>query len=630
MYIARNLIHNNYDPKQPYFPKRFQKITQLGEKDLFTWYERCADLGNNECLYQLGNIYEYGKYNTPIDYEKSLSYYKKISIPNYNYVQSHIDALTEQLNSFNQLIKESAKGNVAASYTVADAYKNGNYGQKVDKDKWLEYLELSAKGGDKFIIQELIRYYSQKSLIDKNKDKLLHYYNLAIENGDQQNAYMLAMHYYDGSQLVNADRQKAREYLVKSGSQGKRDLAKLDNFDKNLKLAANNSEAAYQVGYAYFYGNGIHQNELQAKQYLQQAAKQGHHEAIYLYSKLLQVGCYNAEQKQWIIEPNWQEAVNWLEKIPNEKEAKQVIHFYHTVVVPAQNGNADSMYDLASWYSSHNNLFTAGEWFQKSAQSGNLRALQGVMMFSQISKEEKQALLLKGAQQGDLYSRDKLANIIIESPEIASDSAQYQLAIQFLEDNLNSDDKSFSRDAYFTLKYLYHDGYTLGDGKVIRQPSQANYIKLLEAEADKRRDAVNSLYYFYVDNDVEKALSYLDKEYPNDELGVTEKRYFAYFPRTNCSNKNADADKAGHYLKEWLDKSNAADKENRNRSVQYQLRSKNMGDIYLNGQCNIPKNIDKAIEWYNVSLSYDRNLALDGIYNAYLEKGDIKKPIIML
>ncbi|EKT61014.1 tetratricopeptide repeat protein [Providencia sneebia] len=625
LYIAQNLINNNYDRSLPYFSKRFQEITHLEPNDLFTWYNRCADLGNNECLYRLGHIYEYGEYKTPVDYEKALSYYQKINIPNYHYVETNIENITRILNEFEQLKQRSAAGDTTASYAIATAYKKGEYGQKVNPEKWLEYLDISANGGDKFILQEAIRYYSQDALIEDNKDKILRYYNIAIDNGNEQMADMLAQHYYDGSKLVTADRQKAREYFIKSGSVGQRQLAKLESFDKNLKLAANNPEAAYEVGYAYLYGNGIHQNDLQAKHYLHLAAQKDHHEATLLYANLLQVGRYDLQNEQWIIKPNWQEAIRWLEKIPNDEDSKKLINFYQTVVIPAQNNDADAMKELASWYVSKNNLFAAGEWFEKSAQAGNLPAIQGVMFFSRMPDEKKQALLLQGAQQGDLYSRDKFANMTIESPEIATNAEQYQLAINFLEANLNSDDKSFSRDAYYTLKNLYKEGYTLGDGTVLREPSPTKYVELLEKEVDKRSDAINGLYFFYKDNDLEKALGYLDKEYPNDELGVTEKRYFAYFPGNKCQNKYADADKSAYYLTQWLEKSAASGSPIERTSIHLQRRSKNMGDIYFNGQCNTPKDIDKAIQWYKVSLSYNPHYALNEIYDAYLAKGDLKE-----
>ncbi|MBO1929338.1 hypothetical protein J4731_15325 [Providencia rettgeri] len=54
-----------------------------------------------------------------------------------------------------------------------------------------------------------------------------------------------------------------------------------------------------------------------------------------------------------------------------------------------------------------------------------------------------------------------------------------------------------------------------------------------------------------------------------------------------------------------------------------------MGTIYLKGDCDIDKNIDKAIEWYQISLNYHPTHALDAIYQAYVEKAMSSKPITM-
>lgn len=50
-----------------------------------------------------------------------------------------------------------------------------------------------------------------------------------------------------------------------------------------------------------------------------------------------------------------------------------------------------------------------------------------------------------------------------------------------------------------------------------------------------------------------------------------------------------------------------------------------MGTTYLKGDCNVEQNIDKAIEWYQISLNYHPTHALGSIYKAYVEKGDAKQ-----
>ncbi|MDF5913564.1 hypothetical protein P4W15_20660 [Morganella morganii] len=76
--------------------------------------------------------------------------------------------------------------------------------------------------------------------------------------GTGNNSYLrdLGTQYLQGSNLVSADRQKARYYFSKAGDYGAHELKAMDQFEINVKLADESPNAAYETGYAYFLGRG--------------------------------------------------------------------------------------------------------------------------------------------------------------------------------------------------------------------------------------------------------------------------------------------------------------------------------------------------------------------------------------
>lgn len=623
-YIIENLDSVNYHNSKPYNKARFQKLTGLAPTDLITYYQKCADLGNDRCLYDLGEIYQNGQHGVDANYDTALSYYNKISDPSFSFLKWRLEEITKGKVLFADISQKAQQGDADALYKLAIAYKKGNYGQKIDHNKWLKYLEASAKLNDTNALTSLIDYYSQDSLIDDNKTKILGYYQQLTTTDDQEYARELADQYLQGSRLVEPDREKARQFYIKAGDRAKSDLKSMSNFDRNIKLAEHSVKAKMEVGEAYLYGRGVKKDVVKANEYFKKSSEDGDENAIDTYAEMLYMGVYDKENKKWISEPNWNEAIVWLRKIPNQNRAKQSIAIYETIVKPAIEGSPDAFIQLADWYKNKSQYEAASLWYQKAIDNGQLEA---IYQLDEITKDPqaKQQLYRLGVEKGDDYSKIQQAKQDLNNPQITMDSEQYQNTLQNLNDGLKSSRPLVSQQAFDILSDFYQFGIKNDNGEIIRPPQIETYRQLLENESASRNQALRQLYRFYLKTDPEKALSYLQMAYNRNDIDAIYQLYQHYVPDEYCSNDNADIDKSAQYLTEWLEK-NHFDQQNTYYYIdQATSHSKKMGDLYRKESCDLPVDLNKALAWYKTSLKYDESYALDALYESYLGQDNAKE-----
>ncbi|MBG5893955.1 sel1 repeat family protein [Providencia rettgeri] len=625
LYIAQNLDGVTYHNDKAYYKSRFQQITGLTAKDLVPQYKKCAALKNNRCLYELGEIYQEGNYGEDANYDTALFYYNQISDPDFSFLKSRKREIEKAKASFANIQLKAKQNDPDALRTLANAYKYGNYGKKVDQKKWLEYLEKSAKFNQESALEELIDYYQQDQYLNANKAKILGYYDQLAAIGSKDYTRKLAHQYLNGSQLVEPNRQKAREYYLKAGSWGNEFIKYMDDYDIGMKMLNESPSAKYKVGRAYFYGQGVKEDRLEAAKYLKQASDEGNDHAIALYSEMRYMGVLNEEKNAWVMEPDWDEAIIYLRKHSNPKRVDDYIEAYETLVVPAKKGDRTAYIKLGDWYSSRGRDLAAQDWYKKSIAAGNLAAHQPLDSVTKDNQEKRQNYV-EGAAKGDLFSKVQLARTYLYDNKILSGSPEYDLAIQYLQEGMKSADDKVSNNAFDALVDLYRDGIKDKKRELNRPKDEQKYLALLLSEENTRTKALINLYYYYVNSDNAKALTYLQRAYDKGDLSATEKLYQIYYPGQYCGNSdNVDMDKASQYLKEWIEKSNFQKNTDKHYIHYPESLSKEMGTIYLKGDCDIDKNIDKAIEWYQISLNYHPTHALDAIYQAYVEKGDVKQ-----
>lgn len=625
LYIAQNLDGATYHNDKAYYKSRFQQITGLTVKDLIPQYKKCAALKNNRCLYELGEIYQEGNYGEDANYDTALFYYNQISDPDFSFLKSRKREIEKSKASFANILEKVKQNDPDALRTLANAYKYGNYGQKIDQKKWLEYLEKSAKLNQESALEELIDYYQQDQFINTNKAKILGYYAQLAAIGSQDYTRKLAHQYLKGSQLVDINRQKAREYYLKAGSWGNEFIRYMDDYDIGMKMLNDSPSAKYKVGRAYFYGRGVKEDFWEAAKYLKQASDEGNDYAIALYSEMRYMGVLNEEKNAWVMEPDWDEAIVYLRKHSNPKRVGDYIEAYETLVVPAQKGDISAYIKLGDWYSTRGRDLAAQDWYKKSIDAGNLAAYQSLDSVTEDNQTKRQNYI-DGTAKGDLFSKVQLAETYLYDNKILTNSPEYDLAIQYLQEGMKSSDNKLSNEAFNALGDLYKNGIEDKKRELNRPKDQQKYLALLLSEENTRTQALIDLYYYYVNSDNAKALTYLQRAYDKGDLAATKKLYQIYYPGQYCSNSdNVDMDKASRYLKEWIEKSNFQKNTDKHYIHYPESLSEEMGTTYLKGDCNVEQNIDKAIEWYQISLNYHPTHALGSIYKAYVEKGDAKQ-----
>ncbi|MDE9555771.1 sel1 repeat family protein [Xenorhabdus bovienii] len=625
-FIIDGKIKGNSIPGALYYDNKFDQLTGTTQDNHLAWRNKCADLGNNQCLNDLAIIYQTGRYGVEKNHKTALTYYKRIRIDpdndEYLNYKSDMKRLEKEQQTLDTLIKQYKNNDAKAAFDLAKIYKLGHYGQKQDDEKWIKYLEIGARLGSAEALYDLWSYYEQENLLEENRDKILGYYNQQINAGNQSAAMDLGLSYLYGLHLVEADRIKARQLLLKAGKKGERYLTKMDSVEAKFRLMDKDAETNFQLGYAHTYGEGASIDHLKAREYFKAAGEQGHPYAAHFYIRSLQDGVYNHKKNAWFVEPNWKEAVLWQKKYPQECCTKKEMAFYKSTVLSALNGNTEATLIFAEWYAQRQKDNAAAYWYQKVLDKGDLTAIPriGAMI---TDHDKSRELYSFGTLKGDLYSKVKLASSSIYNKKIASDSELYQSLLQYLHEGLRSEDPTVSNLAFNKLVKLYRDGIRGYNDQVIRPKNTAEYLKLLEQESNSRNEALTLLVQHYYDIDSNEALEYFQQAYDKGNLKAANYLY-KYYNNGYCFNRK-DTNKAAEYLKGWLDRSDFSEEKDDILAGDQIKRTKKMGDAYFEGICDVEQNFDKAIMWYKLSLNYDREYALESLYNAYIAKGDAKE-----
>lgn len=622
-YIIKNLNNTNYIGGDLFFKNKFRHLTGIQPDQIIVWYEKCANLADYQCLYDLGEIYQKGSYGVISDFDKALYYYNQIKDPDFSFLKWRLDEIKKGIDERNLIIKGVGAGDAAAYYKLSQAYKYGKFGLEQNSQKWLFYLEKATNARNEEALIESINYYSKDELIKENKAKLLNYYQQLAKLGNRRYTEDLAKQYLQGSLLVEANRAKAREYFIKTNESDNYYLESMNEFDLNLKLSNESTIAKYRVGRAYQQGYGVKQDVIKARIYLKAASENGYEDAIYAYANLLISGSYDENENKWIIEPDWNEAITWLRKYPNKNQFNKEIQFYDSTVTVALKGDADAILAVANKYRDDSKLFAAKLWYEKSLNAGNFAAIKGLTDITEDVSEKKKWYLL-GIKKDDLYSEIQLAAIYLSEPETTIDSDNYKLAIEYLEKGLRDIDDELSLFAFEALADLYQMGTVNENRTPVILKDTSKYLSLLESESETRNEALIRLFEYYAVNEFDKALAYLYVADERGSLTATRKLFEFTVPRNTC-NTYSDTERSSQYLSKWVEKSQQNEASKRELNYHAGILMNMLADAYLENECQENLDLDKAIYWYQESLKYDKETGLSGLYKVYSQKGDAKE-----
>jgi SEL1 protein len=302
-----------YQSKALFLIGTFYEYGEVVERDFkkaMSYFNKSADLGDLEALYELGFMWETGK-GVPVNKPLSLLYYTLSSqgrytladlTLGYKYAFGHdvvkscpkaankyqgvakivsempeprqeqdLIRLSETMDSSNERTKEddivqfyqySADiGDPAAQVTMGTLYLQGAYGVPRDYHHAFDYFQQAANRGDVAGISNLGFMYAQGLGTDQDNETAIKLYREAANKGNAQAQTNLGFMYWNGYG-VQESYSEALRYFKLAADQGY-------------------AEAQVNLGTMYYTGEGVKQDFGKALSYFSLAAQQGNLLAVY-------------------------------------------------------------------------------------------------------------------------------------------------------------------------------------------------------------------------------------------------------------------------------------------------------------------------------------------------------------
>ncbi|CAE8616012.1 unnamed protein product [Polarella glacialis] len=282
------------------------------------WYQRLADEGDPDALYNVAQNYEHGTFGNPVDLPKAVALYERSAATGHHFAQNNLGLIYRRagesggadaaslgrLSKFDLLqksvewLKAAAEGGFAmAQKNLALAYANGQGVRKDDSQAvaWMrraaEQLEVEAA----YMMGEM---YRQGRGVPSDASEAAKWYERSAECGFPKAQYTLGMLYLEGTGLVR-DAKKAELWLRFASRQGsaeaKNNLATLHAQSGEVDQAAEiwaelarggEVNAQCNLGMCYMRGAGRDQDLQEASRWLSKAAAQGHQMASQALAQL--------------------------------------------------------------------------------------------------------------------------------------------------------------------------------------------------------------------------------------------------------------------------------------------------------------------------------------------------------
>lgn len=350
------------------------------------WYKKAVELGNYDAYYPLGYCYEYGL-GVKADSERSQEYYIEAFLAGY---EDAIEAIDSDLiykkgysiyrqkkyaESLRYLKIAAELGNVEANYLLGYFYDFG-YGVKINYEKAYDYYLFAAENGHAHAQYDVGFAFRYARGIERNLEKAIYWFKKSAALECDAGQYELANCYWDGIG-VEEDRRLATEYYLKAYEQG---------YDK----------AGYRLVRCYYYGLDIDKNLVE--EFIDNyVCFGGDNDKEFLF--------YLGEMyyKGNLVEQDYKRAVECFEE--------------------AMDIDYNSYYHLAECYfyglGTERNLSKAFEYYQEAAYNPNI--------YKEKASEKMYALLLKG------YWKDEIDDDVFES--IAYDAEKGDCKAQFILGN---------------------------------------------------------------------------------------------------------------------------------------------------------------------------------------------------
>jgi len=189
-------------------------------------YEKSADLGSEEAVYDLAAVYEGMK-----DYKKSLALYKQASQSNdtiikakslyaVGYMLNNGDGVPKDYKKAVEYFNQSAKFGYSYAYNELGIMYEDGEGVKKDYVKAFFNYRKAAELKNMYGLYNVARCYDDSIGVKQDIKKAIKYYNLSGDLGYSQPYYDLSVIYKDGAHGIKKDYNIAVNYLKKAAKMG--------------------------------------------------------------------------------------------------------------------------------------------------------------------------------------------------------------------------------------------------------------------------------------------------------------------------------------------------------------------------------------------------------------------------
>ena len=246
--------------------------------------KKMADLGNSFAQLHVGSYFDAGL-GVPIDKTMAASYYKKAADQGSTHAQTNLGVAyadgkgvpVDKAEAFKWYKRAAEKGVANAQCGLGRAFLNGE-GVPVDKVEAIKWWKRSAEQGHANAQHNLGNAYTNGDGVPIDLLKSIYWYKRAADQGLILSQCILGQKYATGDG-VSVDNVESIKWYTKAAEKGNEDSHR--SFGKE---AVENcmARAQFQLGNAYFIGQGVSVNREKAVKWLTLASKNGSKPAIIL------------------------------------------------------------------------------------------------------------------------------------------------------------------------------------------------------------------------------------------------------------------------------------------------------------------------------------------------------------
>jgi TPR repeat protein len=394
-----NMISGVFDSKNPEIQYKLGKLyldsdhyyKGLVKQDLgkaFLLIRKSALAGNNKAMYELGEMYRYGR-GTEINLKLAADMYLRLAKLNNIGAIIELGSLNMELEKFEDGFLNYKKAltidakNTSALHGLLAYYRSQNRYDEMEVI-YNQLIEL----GDKFVLFELAVFYEKRG---ENKKALeTHKIILVSKNMSTNKSLMFLKNAYESGSFVDKDIDLAISYLAKlvdqmeSYNDKHREAAKDALLRINTYAENGNATAQYYLGVEYKRGINIEYNIELAKKWLSKSDQQNNIKAKLALADLYYRGAYG-------VKPNTDLAIEKYLKIFESHQSLEALNILATIyqyskkdvgkaeqvlLKAAKLGHVKSMVSLGDFYAYQGggNVFDNGntlKWYKAASEQGS-------------------------------------------------------------------------------------------------------------------------------------------------------------------------------------------------------------------------------------------------------------------